>query len=77
MQCNFDSFIQNLLPHRKSKAGHTVLDCVWSEVTGVFYVLDVMSYRSHPILDSEVSHSFSLKLFEPFLLLQKELLQRV
>lgn len=51
---------QSALPggNRRSKAGHTVLDCVWSEVSGVFYVLDVMSYRSHPILDSETEFRF-------------------
>jgi len=51
---------QSALPggNRRSKTGHTVLDCVWSEVTGYFYVLDVMSYRSHPILDSETEFRF-------------------
>lgn len=34
---------------------HTILDCIFSELTNTFYVLDVMSWRGHPVYDSEVN----------------------
>ncbi|XP_067046363.1 snurportin-1-like isoform X3 [Acropora muricata] len=47
----------SLLPggsHRTLKPGdYTILDCIFSEHTNVFYVLDVMCWRGHPVYDSE------------------------
>lgn len=33
---------------------YTILDCIFSESTNTFYVLDVMCWRGHPVCDSEV-----------------------
>lgn len=34
---------------------YTVLDCIYSELTRTFYILDLMCWKGHPVYDSEVS----------------------
>ena len=33
----------------------TLLDCVYDEVNRTYWILDLMSYKGHPVYDSEVS----------------------
>jgi len=52
----------SLLPggsHKTLKPGdYTILDCIFSEMTNTFYVLDVMCWRGHPVYDSETDFRF-------------------
>lgn len=52
----------SLLPggsQRTLKPGdYTILDCIFSESTNTFYVLDVMCWRGHPVYDSETDFRF-------------------
>lgn len=33
---------------------YTILDCIYSEVSQTYYVLDVMCWRGHPVYDCQV-----------------------
>ena len=33
---------------------NAILDCIYHEVEKTFYVLDIMSWKDHPVYDSEV-----------------------
>lgn len=50
----------SLLPggHNGTKSSYTVLDSVWCEERGCFYVLDVICYKGHPINNSETEFRF-------------------
>ncbi|XP_072038284.1 snurportin-1-like [Amphiura filiformis] len=37
---------------------YTILDCIYSEVTRTFFVLDIMCWNGHPIYDSETEFRF-------------------
>ena len=47
-----------------SKQDVTVLDCIYSESTRTYYLLDCLCWKNHPIVDSEVFST--LFLFELF-----------
>ncbi len=37
-----------------------ILDVVFNEVTQTFYILDIMSWKQHPMYDAEVSQGVSV-----------------
>lgn len=37
---------------------YTILDCVFNEIQGTYFILDVMCWRGHPVYDSEVPPQF-------------------
>ncbi|KAJ7326124.1 hypothetical protein OS493_027975 [Desmophyllum pertusum] len=49
----FSSLLPGGSPKTLKPGDHTILDCIFSELTNTFYVLDVMSWRGHPVYDSE------------------------
>ncbi|XP_014673044.1 PREDICTED: snurportin-1-like, partial [Priapulus caudatus] len=44
--------------HAKRSAEYTLLDCILSEAERKYYVLDVMSWNGHPVVDSETDFRF-------------------
>lgn len=43
---------------KEGRVGRTVLDCIFSRVTNTFYILDVLIWADHPLMDCEVSGDF-------------------
>ncbi|GIY88463.1 snurportin-1 [Caerostris darwini] len=37
---------------------YTVVDCIYNEVDRIYYILDIMSWNSHPCVDTEVEFRF-------------------
>ncbi|XP_020603315.1 snurportin-1-like isoform X2 [Orbicella faveolata] len=54
----FSSLLPGGSPKTLKPGDHTILDCIFNEVTNTFYVLDVMSWRGHPVYDSETDFRF-------------------
>ncbi|XP_078356022.1 snurportin-1-like isoform X2 [Oculina patagonica] len=54
----FSSLLPGGSPKTLKPGDHTILDCIFSELTNTFYVLDVMSWRGHPVYDSETDFRF-------------------
>lgn len=40
------------------KIDYTMLDCIFNYELQTYYVIDVLVYKSHPVLDSEVNAYF-------------------
>ena len=32
----------------------TMLDCIFSEIDKTFYILDILCWNNHPVIDTEV-----------------------
>ncbi|RNA37132.1 snurportin-1 [Brachionus plicatilis] len=43
--------------YKESKTDYTILDCVYNDPLRTYYILDCLCWKSHPIIDSEESHS--------------------
>lgn len=41
--------------HRKENA---ILDCIYDEVNGIYYILDIMCWKNHPVYDSDTEFRF-------------------
>ncbi|KAK6179110.1 hypothetical protein SNE40_011542 [Patella caerulea] len=37
---------------------YTILDCLYSETQGIYFILDIMCWRGHPVYDSEAEFRF-------------------
>ncbi|XP_062579394.1 uncharacterized protein LOC134241341 [Saccostrea cucullata] len=42
----------------KGKGDNVILDCIFDENEGIYYVLDIMCWRNHPVYDSETEFRF-------------------
>ncbi|XP_022334517.2 uncharacterized protein LOC111131337 [Crassostrea virginica] len=42
----------------KSRGENVILDCIFDEKEGIYYVLDIMCWSSHPVYDSETEFRF-------------------
>lgn len=44
--------------NRDSKTDYTILDCIFNYELQTYYVIDVLVYKSHPVVDSETEFRF-------------------
>lgn len=46
---------------------NVILDCLFDEKEGIYYVLDIMCWSNHPVYDSEVKYENSSWIFLSFI----------
>lgn len=46
---------------------NVILDCLFDEKEGIYYVLDIMCWSNHPVYDSEVKYENSSWIFMSFI----------
>lgn len=54
----FSSLLPGGSPKTLKPGDYTILDCIFNELTKTFHVLDVMTWRGHPVYDSETDFRF-------------------
>lgn len=54
----FSSLLPGGSPKTLKPGDYTILDCIFNELTNIFHVLDVMTWRGHPVYDSETDFRF-------------------
>lgn len=44
--------------NKKHRRENAILDCIYDEVNGIYYIIDIMCWKNHPVYDSDTEFRF-------------------